>query len=319
VVVTDHGFPDLDGERRILGPLGATVEEAPSDPPEAFLASLKGADALLVQFASIDAATLAALDRCRVIVRYGIGVDSIDLVAATRLGIPVVNVPDYALDEVADHALALLLALARKLPQAAGRVRAGVWGLGSLRPLRSLAGRTLGLAGFGAIARRVATRAQAFGMRVQAFDPYVDADAFGERGVVQVAWEELLATSDALSLHLPLTDETHHLFDAAAFAAMVPGALLVNTSRGGVVRTPDLVAALDSGALGGAALDVLEVEPPTADEPLVAHPNAIVTAHCAWYTEEALERLKILAAEEVARALRGERPKHVVNPEALPR
>jgi D-3-phosphoglycerate dehydrogenase len=127
----------------------------------------------------------------------------------------------------------------------------------------------------------------------------------------------LLATSDALSLHLPLTDETHHLFDAEAFAAMTPGALLVNTSRGAVVRTPDLVAALDSGAVAGAALDVLEVEPPRADEPLLAHPNAIVTAHCAWYTEEALDRLKRLAAEEVARALRGERPKHVVNPEAL--
>jgi D-3-phosphoglycerate dehydrogenase len=317
VVVTDHGFPNLDGERSILEPLGATVVEAPGDGGEAFRASLTDADALLVQFASIDAATLASLERCRVIVRYGIGVDSIDLAAATRLGIPVVNVPDYALDEVADHALALLLALARKLPQAAAGVRAGAWGLGPLRPLRSLAGRTLGLAGFGAIARRVALRAQAFGMRVQAYDPYVDADAMSERGVAPVDWEALLATSDALSLHLPLTDETHHLFDAEAFAAMTPGALLVNTSRGAVVRTPDLVAALDSGAVAGAALDVLEVEPPRADEPLLAHPNAIVTAHCAWYTEEALDRLKRLAAEEVARALRGERPKHVVNPEAL--
>ena len=318
VVVTDHAFPNLDSEHRILEPLGASIDVLQLQDPEALIPALEGADALLVQFAQIDERVLRSLQRCRAIVRYGIGVDTVDLAAASRHGIPVVNVPDYALDEVADHAMTLLLALSRKLLQVASRVRAGVWELSPCRPLRSLAGRTLGLAGFGAIARRVAARAKAFGMEVQAFDPFLPAETFREHGVASVGWEELLATSDAFSLHLPQTEATRHLFGAEAFAAMGPDTLFVNTSRGGVVQTDALLAALDDGTVAGAALDVLEVEPPPVDAPVLQHPNAIVTSHCAWYTEEALARLQLLAAEEVARALRGERPKHIVNADVWP-
>jgi len=306
VVVTDRTFPSLDAERSVLGALGAIVDDVQCQDPKRLLEHVRDADALLVQFAPIDAELLGSLTRCRVIVRYGIGVDNVDVAAAARLGIPVSNVPDYALDEVADHATALLLSAVRKLPVVANGVREGRWELSPARPLRSLAGRTLGLAGFGAIGRRVALRAQAFGMVVQAYDPYVDDAVFARHGATRVDWDTLLSTSDALSVHLPLTDATRGTFDDAAFAAMREGAVFVNTSRGGVVVTDALVRALDDGRVGFAGLDVLEVEPPPPDAAIVHHPHAIVTSHCAWYTEEALVRLQRHAAEEVARGLRDE-------------
>jgi len=313
VVVTDHGFPDLAQERAVLASTGARLEVAPAASGSGLAAAVRDADALLVQFARIDAHLVAQLRRCRVIVRYGIGVDTIDLDAAAQRGIAVVNVPDYALDEVADHALALLLASARRLVRVALQVRAGTWDLSPCRPLRSLSSMTLGLAGFGAIARRVASRAQALGMRVVAFDPFVDTEDFAQASVTPVDWDGLLEGSDVISVHLPLTEATHHLFGAAAFATMRPGVVFVNTSRGAVVDTGALLDALRSGRVAAVGLDVLETEPPADDDPLVHHPNAIVTSHCAWYSEESLQRLQRLAAEEVARALRGERPRHVVN------
>lgn len=316
VVVTDHAFPSLDAERTVLASASAELHDAQCRSEDQLVEAVRDADAILVQFAPITAAVIASMQRCRSIVRYGIGVDNVDIAAATRAGIPVSNVPDYALDEVADHAVTLLLALARKLPQVMQDVRAGRWELSPRRPLYSLRGRTLGLGGFGGIGRRVAARAQSFGLRVQAYDPYLPDESFRAAGVERVDWDGLLRTSDAISIHLPLTDGTRALFDDAAFAAMREGALLVNTARGGVVDTDALVRALDAGRLAGAGLDVLAEEPPAADAAIVHHPNAIVTSHCAWYTEDALVRLQRHAAEEVARALRGDPPKYVLNPEA---
>jgi len=319
VVVTDHAFPSLDAERTVLASASAELHDAQCRSEDQLVEAVRDADAILVQFAPITAAVIASMQRCRSIVRYGIGVDNVDIAAATRAGIPVSNVPDYALDEVADHAVTLLLALARKLPQVMQDVRAGRWELSPRRPLYSLRGRTLGLGGFGGIGRRVAARAQSFGLRVQAYDPYLPDEAFRAAGVERVDWDGLLRTSDAISIHLPLTDGTRALFDDAAFAAMRAGALLVNTARGGVVDTDALVRALDAGRLAGAGLDVLAEEPPAADAAIVHHANAIVTSHCAWYTEDALVRLQRHAAEEVARALRGDPPKYALNPEALSR
>lgn len=313
VVVTDHGFPSLASERRVLESAGAVVEDVQSPNPDDLIPLVRDADALLVQFATIDERVLAALERCRVIVRYGIGVDNIDVDAATRRNIPVVNIPDYALDEVADHTMMLMLAVSRKVCQIERQVREGTWELSPRRPMHSLSGRMLGLAGFGAIGRRVATRASAFGLRVQAYDPYVSADAFEAHDVDPVGWEKLLDSSDILSIHLPLTEGTKNIFDRNAFAAMRSGAVLVNTSRGGVVDADALLEALDRGDLAGAGLDVLDKEPPPQDSPLLVHPHTIVTSHCAWYTEESLKRLQRFAAEEVARVLRGESPRHVVN------
>ena len=313
VVVTDHAFPSLDSERTVLEPLGAVIDDVQCRDAGELARHVRDADALLVQFAPIDATVLEAAARCRVVVRYGIGVDNVDLEAASRLGVPVSNVPDYALDEVADHAMALLLTAARKLPAVAAAVREGRWQLSPERPLRSLSGMTLGLAGFGAIGRRVAARARAFGLRVRACDPFVSDAVLDEAGVERADFRELLATSDAISVHLPLTDKTRGLFGADAFGTLQPGALFVNTSRGGVVDTAALVAALDDGRVGFAGLDVLEVEPPASDAAIVHHPRALVTSHCAWYTEEALDRLKRHAAAEVARALRGEPLSYQVN------
>lgn len=313
VVVTDHTFPSLDVERAVLDGADAELVAVQCQDPAELVAHVEHADALLVQFAAIDASVLAAMERCRVVVRYGIGVDNVDLVAARDAGIPVSNVPDYALDEVADHAMALLLASARKLTLVAADVREGAWSLSPRRPMHSLSGSTLGLAGFGAIGRRVAARAQGFGLTVRAYDPFVPDEAFVAAGVERVDWDTLLATSRLLSVHLPLTDDTRGLFDDDAFAAMPAEALFVNTSRGGVVDTAALVRALQTGHVAFAGLDVLDEEPAAPDAAVVRHPNAIVTSHCAWYTEEALARLQRHAAQEVARALRDEPLAYVVN------
>ncbi|MBP1995321.1 C-terminal binding protein [Paenibacillus eucommiae] len=318
VVVTDHGFPDLQAEASALREVGAELSVYQCRNVLEVADAVREADAVLTQWAPMTAEAIAAMTHCKVIVRYGIGVDNVDLEAAGKRGIPVVNVPDYALEEVADHAMALLLSLARKLPQVTAKVRAGKWQTNPCRPMRSLRGQTLGLAGFGNIAHHVASRAQAFGMRVAAYDPFVPDEAFEAAGVLRVDFDRLLAASDAISVHLPLTAETHHLFRSETFARMKPDALLINTSRGGVVHSGDLAEALAAGRLGGAGLDVLEQEPVAADSPLITMPNVLLTSHCAWYTEDALERLKRFAALEVVRALQGQPLKHVVNRKWLP-
>ncbi|MEX2541567.1 MAG: C-terminal binding protein [Trueperaceae bacterium] len=319
VVVTDHGFPDLNVEREVISRFGAQLEEYQATDPDEVARVAERADALLVQFATVSREVIERLQRCRVIVRYGIGVDNVDVEAATANRIPVVNVPDYALDEVADHAMALMLTSVRKIPQVSRQIGDGIWEPNPCRPMYSLSGKTLGLAGFGAIARRVATRAQAFGLRVVAFDPYVAAERFEAQGVEPVSRNQLLEMSDIVSIHLPLTDETHHLFDAGALGRMRPGAYLINTSRGAVVESAALIRSLQDGQLAGAGLDVLEQEPVESDSLLLTLPSVVLTSHCAWYTVEALDRLKRYAAEEVVRVLAGEQPRNVVNGEALRR
>jgi len=318
VVVTDHGFPDLEAEERALREVGAELSVYQCRTVLEVADAVREADAVLTQWAPITEEAIAAMAHCKVIVRYGIGVDNVDLEAAGKRGIPVVNVPDYALEEVADHAMALLLSLARKLSQVTEQVRAGKWQTNPCRPMRSLRGQTLGLAGFGNIARNVASRAQAFGIQVAAYDPFVPNEVFEAAGVLRVDFDRLLAVSDAISVHLPLTAETHHLFRSETFTRMKPGALLINTSRGGVVHSSDLAETLEAGWLGGAGLDVLEQEPVAEDSPLITLPNVVLTSHCAWYTEDALERLKRFAALEVVRALQGQPLKHVVNRKWLP-
>lgn len=309
VLITDHQFPHVEIERSLLAAEGVALEVAEGD----WRAAAADADALLVQYARLDRAALADLTRCRLIVRYGIGVDSIDLTAATAQGIAVSNVPDYGLDEVADHAMALLLAGFRRLPALQALVGAGRWGVPAERPLIPLSGSTLGVAGFGAIGRRVTKRALAFGMRVLAYDPFVPRDLVLELGAKPVTLAKMLGESDAFSLHLPLNPKTAGLFDAAAFAAMRPGAVLVNTSRGGVIDEGALLAALDRGTPAFAGLDVLAQEPPAADHPLLAHPRALITGHTSWYSEASIERLQRHAAEEVARFLREEPLRYVLN------
>jgi D-3-phosphoglycerate dehydrogenase / 2-oxoglutarate reductase len=318
VVITDTLFEHQDLEAEALRGVAELVVNRRYQGPEHLLGLLRDADGVISQMAPLGANVIDHLERCRVIVRYGVGVDNVDVAAATRRGIPVCNVPDYCTDEVADHTLALALALVRKLPASIDQLRQGRWGHEELRPIRRLSALTFGVYGFGRIARAVAERARAFGFRLLAHDPYVPAGFFAGAGVEQVDADSLLAESDLLALHMPLTDQTWHLLDDESFAKMKRGALVVNTARGGLIDTLALLRALDEGQVGGAALDVLETEPIAADHPLWQRPNVFMTGHLAWYSEEALRQLQRSVGEECARVLRGETPRHLVNREVAP-
>ena len=316
VVVTDHVFADLETERSILEPLGCELTLAPSADEDALVEAVDGAEALLVCFAKVGERVVdaAAASGCRIISRYGIGYDNIDIAAATRHGIVVTYVPDYCLDEVADHTLALLLGLARAVAHADRSVRAGGWAVPH-GEVHRLAGRRLAVIGAGGIGRRVIERARAFRLEVVAFDPYVDPwELPAERAA---SFEEAVADADAITLHVPLTEENRHLVDRDSIARMRRSPLLVNTSRGPLVDADAAVEALGSGALSGVALDVTEVEPPAADHPLRSHPRALLTPHMAFYSIEAQAELQRRAAEEVARAFNGEPPDRPVNPEVV--
>jgi D-3-phosphoglycerate dehydrogenase len=253
------------------------------------------------------------------VARTGIGVDTVDMPTATALGIIVTNVPDYCIDEVSDHALALLLSLTRKVVSATAAVRAGGWGVKLAVPIARHRGRTLGLVGFGKIPQALVPKAQAIGFQVIAFDPYIPPEGGARLGVRMVDFQTLLGESDVVSIHAPLTDETKGLFGDREFGRMKAGAFLINTSRGPLIQGAALVRALESGRLAGAGLDVLDVEPPPAGSPLLTLPNVALTPHIGYYSEESQIELQTKAAQEVRRVLTGETPRNVVNREVLPR
>jgi D-3-phosphoglycerate dehydrogenase / 2-oxoglutarate reductase len=316
-VITDHDFPTLEPEERVLRPLGIDLQVLTSADPSRRRAALARADAVLNQFVKIDAETIAAMLRCLLIVRYGVGYDTVDVAAATRAGICVANVPDYGTQEVALHALSLLLTLHRRLPQYDAALRGGRWIKGPriAPPIHRLRGQTLGVVGLGRIGRSVAAYAAPLGLHCVAFDPYVSRAAAYDAGAVLVDYPTLLRQSDLVTLHTPLTDQTRGLLGEDALRMMKPTAIVVNTSRGPVVDTGALARALREGRLAGAGIDVYEEEPLPADHPLRAAPNTVLTPHVAWYSEEATVALKREVAEEVARAAQGEWPRSLVNPE----
>jgi D-3-phosphoglycerate dehydrogenase len=317
VLLTDHVFGGLQHERATLGEIGYTLEEAP-DTSEATLAGLAGgASAILVCFAQVTGSVVDAAARggCRIISRYGVGVDNIDVEAATRAGVLVTFVPDYCLDEVADHTMALLLAAWRRVVFAAQAVSEGGWKIPHTG-IHRLQGRRLALIGVGRIGRRVADRARAFGLEVVGYDPYVsDWSTTGIAGVDSV--EDAVAEADVISLHAPLTPETHHLIDEHTLGLMGRAPVLVNTSRGGLVDTGAVTRALDDGRLGAVALDVAEQEPLADGHPLRTHERAVVTPHMSFASVEATDELQRRATDEVVRALTGRPPRCPVNPEAL--
>jgi D-3-phosphoglycerate dehydrogenase len=313
VAQTDSVFPSAEPERRVLEPLGVELRIGQCKSEEDVLALAGEADGILNCYAKMTARVIAGLRRCKVIARYGIGVDNVDLDAATRAGIQVTNVPDYCVDEVSDHALALLLALARRVVAADQAVKGGAWDVVAHKGIQRLRGQTLGLLGFGKIARALGAKARALGMRVVAVDPYVPADAMAREDVRSVSLDTLLAEADAVSVHIPLTPETRGFLGERELLRMKPTAFVVNTSRGGLVDEQAVAGALKAGRLAGAALDVLAQEPPAADHPLRQAPNVILTPHLAFYSREAVVELQTKAAEEVARALRGEPPRSPVN------
>jgi D-3-phosphoglycerate dehydrogenase / 2-oxoglutarate reductase len=278
------------------------------------LAAARDAYVLVVSQAQIGEAIFAGSPGLVGVVRTGIGLDTVDLPAATRHGVCIAHVPDFCYDEVADTAMTLLLAVARKVRLADQHVRGGSWSPSALLPMPRLRGKTMGLVAFGHIARGVAERARGFGLRVIAFDPYVEATVMANLGVEKVeTLEALLARSDIVSLHTPLTDETRGLVGRAAFAAIKPGAILINTSRGKVVDEPALIEALRSGRLAGAGLDVLWTEPPVQDNALLALDNVVLTPHYASSTVEAMEDLAAKVSRQIVQYLRGEWPTYLAN------
>ena len=312
VVALDDGYAAYDQEQRLLGEAGARFDLEPCrGQAEAALASVRGADVVLVRESPVPRHVIAAMDRCKAIIRYGIGIDNIDLQAARERGIVVANVPDYGTDEVSTQTLALALAVVRRLRLHDAEVRSGRWSTGVLQPMYRLRGRTLGLVGFGRIARMTLEKFSGFGFgRVLVNDPHARLP----EGVEAASVDDICREADMISLHAPLTPETRHLIDERRIGLMRPTAIVVNTSRGGLVDLDALHRALAAGRILGAGLDVFEHEPPDPQHPIFGLDNVAVTNHIGWYSEEAMRELQRKAAEEAVRVLRGQRPLHWVNP-----
>jgi D-3-phosphoglycerate dehydrogenase / 2-oxoglutarate reductase len=312
IAVTDSPFPSLDPAKAALARIDPELRVANSASADDILAVARDADAILVTYAKLPGDLLRQLRRCKAIGRFGLGVDNIDIAAAAELGITVTYVPDYCMQEVSDHAMALLLALARKVPQSNALVQAGRWDMPAVVPIHRLAGHVLGLVGFGSIPRALAPKAKAFGLRVVAHDPYVPQHALAAAGVESMSFDRLLEISDFVSIHAPLLPATRGLFNAEVFRKMKQGACLINTARGPLVDEDALLAALDSGRLAGAALDVVAVEPLPKGSRLIGRDNVVLTPHTGFYSVEALNELQTKCAADVARVLSGEKPVYPV-------
>ncbi|MEI6238786.1 MAG: C-terminal binding protein [Planctomycetia bacterium] len=320
IVVTDYAFDDLGVEERVAAAAGATVVGAQTKDPKQLAAAVADADAVITQFAPVNAEVINAMRKARAIVRYGIGVDNVDLAAAKARGIPVCNIPDYCIDEVADHTLAFILALTRQVAPQSRLVHEGGWKLAAPIPaFRTLARMTCGVVGFGRIGRGVVRRLVGFGGRVLVSDPVAPADAIAAAGAEAAPLGKLLAESDLVTLHCPSLPETKGLINATTLAAAKQGLLVVNLSRGDLVDPAALVAALDSGKVAGAALDVFAPEPIPAGHPILGRSNVILAPHVASVSAAAVERLRTTAATIAVAALRGAPLTSIVNGVAGPR
>ena len=318
VVVTDAVSPSLDIERSVLGAVGAHLMPLQATREDELLEAVEDADGLLVCYAPVTQRVIERASRCRVIARYGIGVDNVDLQAAAARGIVVTNVPDYCIEEVSDHALALILACARRVVHLDRLVHTGRWDPKDALPIRRLQGQVLGLVGFGKIPRRVAAKAAGVGLLPVTFDPFVDAATCAAHGAKKVDLSTLLTEADFVSVHAPLTAQTRGLIGDAQLRRMKPTAFLINTARGPVVREAALVKALQAGWIAGAALDVVETEPLPPTHPLMTLPQVLLTPHVAFYSQESMQELQRKAAEEVARVLTGHAPHYAVPLPSVP-
>jgi D-3-phosphoglycerate dehydrogenase / 2-oxoglutarate reductase len=319
IVITDFSDPSHELEEAELRASGLSYDLVRLNTRSAdeLLPHVRDADALIVQWASISRPVIESLQHCRVISRYGIGVDMIDLEAASERGIPVCNVPDYCIDEVSTHAIAFVLALNRRLFAQTAHVASGQWGGAPGGTPERLSLQSMGVLGLGRIGREVARKAQGVGLKVLAHDPYLPPDQAQALGVELVGLDELLRRSDYISIHCPLTQETRHLIGPAQLAVMKPSAFLINMARGPVVDQPALYQALVKGVIAGAAADVLEQEPPDPNDPLLKLPNMLVTPHSSSASTESIVQLRRDVARNVVQVLRGDPPRGVVNPQAL--
>lgn len=320
VVVTDWEYTDLQFEQLVLQSEHIEFVPAQCKAEEEVIEACRNADGIINQYAPISRKVIESLANCKVITRYGVGVNTIDLDAATQKGICVANVPDYCLDEVADHALALLLACTRKVTLANHYVKNGVWDFKVTQPIYRMRGRILGLVGFGKIPQALADKVKPLGITVIAYDPYVSEQMAADRGVTLVSLERLCRQADFISVHAPLIADTKGMIGKTQFALMKETAFVLNTSRGPVIDEEALLYALQEGWIAGAALDVLEEEPVCKDHPFLSMENVILTPHVAWYSEEAAREMRSKAAMGVLDVLLyGEYPKYLVNQEVKQR
>lgn len=306
IVITDHGFANIDPERLVLEKSGFEIVDAQCKTEAELLDATKDAFAIIVQWAPITEKIIRNLENCKLIVRYGIGIDNLDLSAAKEKQIPVCNVPDYCIDEVADHTMSLALTLHRQLQATDQRVRDGVWKIippGNVSASRDSLFTTLG---FGRIARAVLKRAAAFNFRLASYDPFVSEAEMLRWGVQKLSFEEAISGADILSLHLPLNETTSHIIKMETLKQMKGNAILVNTSRGGLINTVELAQALHENEIGAAGIDVFEQEPLQNDHPILLAPNMLITSHTAWYSKRSIPLLQQYAAEEVLRVINGE-------------
>lgn len=317
VVITDSPFPSPQPFLDVLSELNCEVDFAELNNKEKFYNLCEEADGLIVTYADINKEVISHLKKCKILARTGVAVNNIAIAEATKNNIFVTNVITPQIIDVANHAITLLLNSVKRITLLNNYVKKGNWDFSVAVPIYQLKDRTLGLAGFGNIAREVTKRAKAFDIKVIVYDPYVSDDVCKEAGVEKVSFEELLKRSDYISIHMPLTSETKKLFSWKQFEKMKEGVHLINTSRGGIIDEDALIGMLERKKIAGAGLDVLATEFPSNDHPLYKYDNVIITPHSAYYSEECVRGLQICAASEVVRVLKGENPESVVNRELL--
>lgn len=314
VVITDYEFEDLRYEERVLQPYGIELVPAKCRTEEEVIAACRDADGIINQYAPIGHMVIESLEKCKVITRYGVGVNTVDLSAATEKGICVANVPDYCMDEVSNHALTLLLDVTRKASLANQYVKTGVWDFKVTQPIYRLQGRTLGLIGFGNIPQALAEKVKPLGLKVIAYDPYFPEAIANEKGIQLVSMDELCQQSDIISVHAPLTESTKGMLGKRQFDMMKKDCFVINTSRGQVIHEEALVKALQEGQIAGAGLDVLVKEPIIADHPFLSMENVVLTPHVAWYSEESAVELRVKTALGIVEVLAyGEYPRYLIN------
>lgn len=308
VLLTDYEFAHLEYEEQVFNESGLNIEfiKKQCKTEEDVIEHAKEADALLNQYAPISKRVIDSLERTKVISRYGVGVNTIDVDAAQAKNITVANVPDYGMEEVSNHALALLLSWARKVTLLNNEVKQGNWDFKACVPIHRFDKQTVGVLGFGRIPRRFIEKVKPLGFQTAAYDPFVSAEEMAAVGVQKMELDEIIKESDYLSVHVPLIKETHHLLNAERFSQMKKNAVVINTARGPIIDEKALIDALEQGMIAGAALDVTEEEPVSKTSPLLQMDNVIITPHSAWYSEEAMVELRQKAAKNIVQVLKGE-------------
>lgn len=317
ILITDYAWPSLEPEREVISDIGGELIVAESGSESELGKYAPIVDAMLTCWKPVQESVINAAKKCQIISRYGIGVDNIDVTAATEHGIIVTNVPTYCVDEVSDHTIALMLSCVRKTSRFNRSVRSGKWDSSIGEKMYRLRGRTLGVVGFGNIAKSVIQKTKSFGLEIRVYSPRTSETEIENYGAVKVSFESLLSESDIITIHVPLTHETHHMFKFQEFCQMKKTAYLINTARGGIIDTGALEKALRIGEIAGAGIDVMEAEPPYIDEPLLYMNNVVITPHVAFISEESIHELQVTAAKCVVQVLSGQLPETVINPSVL--